>query len=185
MATRMSQEPSYTKAYINGVAFGEKSTPDYTWDGVFVENKKLETKYLPDVVMNQLKELSGEVSSLWDGINSARSTADSALTNANSALNEVRSVRTAVSEVKTTANNAQTTAENAQTTADKAQTTANNAQTTASNAQSTANKAQTTAQSALSMLPTVTSTDSGKFLRVSSAGKWVAEAIASAEGASF
>lgn len=178
MATRMSQEPSYTKAYISGVAFGEKSTPDYTWDGVFVENKKLETQYLPDVVMNQLKELSGEASSMWDSISSARSTADSALTNANSALNEVRSVRTAVSEVKTTANNAQTTA-------DKAQTTANNAQTTASNAQSTANKAQTTAQSALSMLPTVTSTDSGKFLRVSSAGKWVAEAIASAEGASF
>lgn len=165
------QGPSYTKAYISGVAFGEKSTPDYTWDGVFVENKKLETKYLPDVVMNQLKELSGEVSSLWDSINSARSTADSALTNANSALNEARSVRTAVNEVKTTANNAQTTA-------DKAQTTANNAQ-------STANKAQTTADKALSMLPTVTSSDSGKFLRVSSAGKWVAEAIASAEGASF
>ena len=178
MATKISQEPSYTKAYISGVAFGEKSTPDYTWDGVFVENKKLETKYLPDVVMNQLKQLSSEVSSMWDSISSARSTADSALTNANNALTEVRSVRTAVSEVKTTANNAQTTA-------DKAQTTANNAQTTASNAQSTANKAQTTAQSALSMLPTVTSTDSGKFLRVSSTGKWVAETIASAEGASF
>ena len=178
MATRPSQEPSYTKAYINGVAFGEKSTPDYTWDGVFVENKKLETKYLPNDLMNQLKELSDDVSSMWDSISSARSTADSALTNANSALNEVRSVRTVVSEVKTTVNNAQTTAENAQTTADKAQTTANNAQTTA-------NKAQTTAQSALSMLPTVTSTDSGKFLRVSSTGKWVAEAIASAEGASF
>ena len=27
------------KAYVSGVAFGEKSTPDYTWDGVFVENK--------------------------------------------------------------------------------------------------------------------------------------------------
>lgn len=171
MATRISQEPSYTKAYVSGVAFGEKSAPDYTWDGVFVENKKLETQYLPDVVMNQLKELSGEASSMWDSISSARSTADSALTNANSALNEVRSVRTAVSEVKTTANNAQTTA-------DKAQTTANNAQTTA-------NKAQTTAQSALSILPTVTSSDSGKFLRVSSTGKWAAEAIASAEGASF
>lgn len=117
------------KNYVSGIAFGEKSTPDYTWDGVFVENKKLETKYLPDVVMNQLKQLSDEVSSMWSNINSARSTADSALTNAN--------------------------------------------------------KAQTTAQSALSMLPTVTSTDSGKFLRVSSAGKWVAEAIASAEGASF
>lgn len=130
------QRPSYTKEYVSGVAFGEKSTPDYTWDGVFVENKKLETKYLPDGLMNQLKELSNEVSSMWDSIRSARSTADSALTNANSA-------------------------------------------------QSTANKAQTTAQSALSMLPTVTSTDSGKFLRVSSAGKWVAEAIASAEGASF
>lgn len=129
MATKISQEPSYTKAYVSGVAFGEKSTPDYTWDGVFVENKKLETKYLPDVVMNQLKQLSSDVSSMWDSISSARSIADSALTNAN--------------------------------------------------------KAQTTAQSALSMLPTVTSTDSGKFLRVSSAGKWVAEAIASAEGASF
>lgn len=171
MATRLSQEPSYTKAYISGVAFGEKSTPDYTWDGVFVENKKLETKYLPDGLMNLLKQLSDEVSSMWDRISSARSTADSALTNANSALTEVRSVRTAVSEVKTTANNAQTTAENAQK--------------TANNAQTTANKAQTTAQSALSMLPTVTSTDSGKFLRVSSTGKWVAEAIASAEGASF
>lgn len=172
------QRPSYTKEYISGVAFGEKSTPDYTWDGVFVENKKLETKYLPNDLMNWLKQLGDDVSSMWDRISSARSTADSALTNANSALTEVHSVRTAVSEVKTTANNAQTTA-------DKAQTTANNAQTTASNAQSTANKAQTTAQSALSMLPTVTSTDSGKFLRVSSAGKWVAEAIASAEGASF
>ena len=165
------QRPSYTKAYVSGVAFGEKSTPDYTWDGVFVENKKLETKYLPDNVMNQLKQLSIDVSSLWDSTDSARSTANSALTNANSALNEVRSVRTAVNEVKTTANNAQTTADKAQTTADKAQT--------------TASKAQTTAQSALSMLPTVTSTDSGKFLRVSSTGKWVAEAIASAEGASF
>lgn len=151
------QRPSYTKAYISGVAFGEKSTPDYTWDGVFVENKKLETKYLPNDLMNQLKGLSSEVSSMWDSINSARSTADSALTNANSALTEVRSVRTAVSEVKTTANNAQATAENA----------------------------QTTAQSALSILPTVTSSDSGKFLRVSSTGKWAAEAIASAEGASF
>lgn len=130
MATRLSQqEPSYTKAYISGVAFGEKSTPDYTWDGVFVENKKLETKYLPDDVMNLLKQLSDEVSSMWDSISSARSTAD--------------------------------------------------------NAQTAANKAQTTAQSALSMLPTVTSSDSGKFLRVSSTGKWVAEAIASAEGASF
>ena len=45
------------KNYVSGVAFGEKSTPDYTWDGVFVENKKLETKYLPDDVMNQLKQL--------------------------------------------------------------------------------------------------------------------------------
>ena len=116
------QRPSYTKEYVSGVAFGEKSTPDYTWDGVFVENKKLETKYLPNDLMNQLNELSEEVSSMWGRINSARSTA-----------------------------------ENAQTTADKA----------------------------LSMLPTVTSTDSGKFLRVSSTGKWVAEAIASAEGASF
>ena len=96
---------------------------------MFVENKKLETKYLPDDVLNQLRQLSGEVSSMWDSINSASSTADSALTNAN--------------------------------------------------------KAQTTAQSALSMLPTVTSSDSGKFLRVSSTGKWMAEAIASAEGASF
>lgn len=157
MATRPSQEPSYTKAYVSGVAFGEKSTPDYTWDGVFVENKKLETKYLPDDVMNQLKQLGDDMSSMWVRISLARSTADSALTNANSALNEVRSVRTAVNEVKTTANNAQTAAD----------------------------KAQTTAQSALSMLPTVTSSDSGKFLRVSSTGKWVAEAIASAEGANF
>lgn len=149
-AGRASQKPSYTKAYISSVAFGEKSTPDYTWNGVFVENKKLETKYLPNDLMNQLKQLSDEVSSMWDRISLARSTANSALT-------EVRSVRTAVSEVKTTANNAQTTAENA----------------------------QTIAQSALSMLPTVTSTDSGKFLRVSAEGKWVAEAIASAEGASF
>ena len=123
------QRPSYTKAYVSGVAFGEKSTPDYTWDGVFVENKKLETKYLPNDLMNQLKELSNEVSSMWGSINSARSIAD--------------------------------------------------------NAQSTADNAQTTAQSALSMFPTVTSSDSGKFLRVSSTGKWVAEAIASAEGASF
>ena len=101
------QELSYTKAYISGVAFGEKSTPDYTWDGVFVENKKLETEYLPDVVINQLKQLSDDVYSLRHSINNKKE------------------------------------------------------------------------------LPTVTSTDSGKFLRVSSTGEWVAEAIASAEGVSF
>lgn len=108
------QRPSYTKAYVSGVAFGEKSTPDYTWDGVFVENKKLETKYLPndlmnqlEVMINQLNELNDDVSSLWNSINNKKE------------------------------------------------------------------------------LPTVTSTDSGKFLRVSSAGEWVAEAIASAEGVSF
>ncbi len=121
--------PTYTKVYVSGIAFGEKSTPDYTWDGTFIENKKLEIKYLPNEVMNQLEKLSDDVSS-------AQSTADEAFTTAN-------------------------------------------------NAQSTADNAQTTAQSALSMLPTVTSTDSGKFLRVSSTGKWVVEAIASAEEANF
>ena len=95
------------KQYVSGVAFGEKSTPDYTWDGVFVENKKLETKYLPNVVINQLKQLFDDVYSLRHSINNKKE------------------------------------------------------------------------------LPTVTSTDSGKFLRVSSTGEWVAEAIASAEGASF
>ena len=34
-------------------------------------------------------------------------------------------------------------------------------------------------------LPTVTSEDAGKFLRVSSSGKWAAESIANAEGVSF
>ena len=95
------------KQYVSGVAFGEKSTPDYTWDGVFVENKKLETKYLPDVVLNQINQLRDDVYSLRHSINNKKE------------------------------------------------------------------------------LPTVTSTDSGKFLRVSSAGEWVAEAIASAEGVSF
>lgn len=128
--------PQSIKIYVSGVAFGEKSTPDYTWDGVFIENKKLETKYLPNDVMNQFKELSSTVSTV-------RSLADDASTMANKALSD------------------------------------------ASQAQITADKAQTTAQSALSMLPTVTSTDSGKFLRVSAEGKWVAEAIANAEGASF
>lgn len=104
---KIAVHPSYKKTYVSGIAFGEKSTPDYTWDGVIIENKKLETKYLPDGVMNQLKELSGDVSSLRYSINNKKE------------------------------------------------------------------------------LPTVTSTDSGKFLRVSSAGEWVAEAIDSAEGASF
>lgn len=95
------------KQYISGVAFGEKSTPDYTWDGVFVENKKLETKYLPNDVLNGLKQLSDDVYSLRHSINNKKE------------------------------------------------------------------------------LPTVTSTDSGKFLRVSSTGEWVAETITSAEGVSF
>ena len=34
-------------------------------------------------------------------------------------------------------------------------------------------------------LPAVTSEDSGKFLRVSSKGKWVAESISNAEGVNF
>ena len=178
MGTRPSQEPSYIKAYISGVAFSEKSTPDYTWDGVFVENKKLETKYLPDDLMNWLMQLGEEVST-------AQSAAEYAQEAARNAQYTADDAQSTAYNAQTIAGNAHTTAGNAETTADKAQTTANNAQTTANKAQSTANKAQTTAQSALSMLPTVTSTDSGKFLRVSSAGKWVAEAIASAEGASF
>ena len=39
--------------------------------------------------------------------------------------------------------------------------------------------------SASKLLPTVTTSDSGKFLRVSSTGAWAAEAISSAEEASF
>lgn len=35
------------------------------------------------------------------------------------------------------------------------------------------------------LLPDVTEADAGKFLRVSSAGVWAAETVASAEGASF
>ena len=40
-------------------------------------------------------------------------------------------------------------------------------------------------KSELEVLPTVTTNDAGKFLRVSANGVWVAEAIPSAEGATF
>lgn len=37
----------------------------------------------------------------------------------------------------------------------------------------------------ISLLPSITSSDAGKFLRVDSGGQWVAEAVPSAEGGSF
>lgn len=100
MATKLSQEPSYTKAYISGVAFGEKSTPDYTWDGVFVENKKLETKYLPDDVLNQLKQLSIDVSSMWDSINSTQSTANTAQTTGETAQSTANNALSVIANIE-------------------------------------------------------------------------------------
>ena len=45
------------KAYVSGVAFGEKSTPDYTWDGVFVENKELDKNYIPKDILQQIDKI--------------------------------------------------------------------------------------------------------------------------------
>lgn len=45
------------KSYISGVAFGEKSTPDYTWDGVFVENKKLDKNYISKDILQQIEKI--------------------------------------------------------------------------------------------------------------------------------
>ena len=173
-------------------AFVLKNRPaykDYLGNGKY-DIKKLPEECVPDSVNDKIGRAQRKADSAYSKADSAYSTADSAYDKANAAYDK--------------ANAAQSTANAAQSTANAAQSTANIARTTANNAlpksggtmtgslilksDPTADKEAATKKYVDDktgvLLPTVSSADNGKFLRVVD-GTWSASSISNAEEASF
>lgn len=180
-------------------AFVLKSRPaykDYLGNGKY-DVKKLPEECVPDSVNNKIGRAQRKA-------DSAYSKADAAQSKANNAWSAANDARSAANDAWNTANNAQSTANAAQSTANAAQSTANIAQTRANNAlpksggtmtgslilksDPTSDKEAATKKYVDDktgvLLPTVSSSDNGKFLRVVD-GTWSASSISNAEEASF
>lgn len=180
-------------------AFVLKNRPaykDYLGNGKY-DVKKLPEECVPDSVNNKIRIAQRKADSAY---NEARR----AMTNADDAWNLANEAWSTANTAKSTANTAKSTADAAQSTANAAQSTANIAQTTANNAlpksggtmtgslilksDPTADKEAATKKYVDDktgvLLPTVSSSDNGKFLRVVD-GTWSASSISNAEEASF
>ena len=166
--------------------------------------KKLPNECVPDEVNGSIKKAQNTAYAARSKANSAYSHADSAYSLANTANTAVNTAKTKADSAYSLANTANTAANTAKTNADSAYSLANTAKTTANNAlpksggtmtgslilksDPTADKEAATKKYVDDktgvLLPTVSSSDNGKFLRVVD-GTWSASPISNAEEASF
>ena len=187
-------------------AFVLKSRPaykDYLGDGKY-DVKKLPEECVPDSVNNKIGRAQRKADSAYNEARRAMTNADDAWNIANEAWSTANTAKSTADAAKSTADAAKSTADAAQSTANAAQSAANIAQTTANNAlpksggtmtgslilksDPTADKEAATKKYVDDktgvLLPTVSSSDNGKFLRVVD-GTWSASSISNAEEASF
>ena len=180
-------------------AFVLKSRPaykDYLGNGKY-DVKKLPEECVPDSVNNKIGRAQRKADSAYNKANSAYDKASSAYSTAYLAYDEANAAQSTANAAQSTANAAQSTANAAQSTANIARTTANNALPKSGGTMTgslilksdpTADKEAATKKYVDDktgvLLPTVSSSDNGKFLRVVD-GTWSASSISNAEEASF
>lgn len=132
-----------------------------------------------------------ELSVLRVGIEAAVNMAASATESAATATNKAKAAATSAESAAESASKASELADSVETAETNAVTAANNASWSANKAEASAAAAAESAAAAAESakqaegLPTVTTDDAGKFLRVSSGGTWEAESVTAAEGVSF
>ena len=187
-------------------AFVLKNRPAYKDDlgnGKY-DVKKLPEECIPDSVNTNIRKAQNKADSAYSEASAAMTNADDAWSIANDAWNLAYEARSTANIANTAANTAKTTADSAYSLANTANTAANTAKTTANNAlpksggtmtgslilksDPTADKEAATKKYVDDktgvLLPTVSSSDNGKFLRVVD-GTWSASLISNAEEASF
>lgn len=180
-------------------AFVLKNRPaykDYLGNGKY-DVKKLPEECVPDSVNNKIGRAQRKADSAYNKASIAYDDASSAYDRANIACDEAYRANSTANSAQSAANAAQNTANAAQSTANAAQSTANNALPKSGGTMTgslilksdpTADKEAATKKYVDDktgvLLPTVSSSDNGKFLRVVD-GTWSASSISNAEEASF